>query len=125
LLSDEPVKGLDCALTPHQFMVKLLEPQLQYTADEKDLVAMVNIFSGLKNGRRKTITSTLLIERDLKSGLYGMSLGVGYPASIVAQMIAGGEITAKGVLNPALHVPYAPFMAALAQRGIVVTEEVE
>jgi len=125
LLSDEPVKGLDCAVSPHQFMVKLLEPQLQYTADEKDLVAMVNIFSGMKNGRRKTVTSTLLIERDLKSGLFGMSLGVGFPASIVAQMIASGEITPKGVLNPALHVPYAPFMAALAQRGIVVTEEVE
>jgi len=125
LLSDEPVKGLDCAVTPHQFMVKLLEPQLQYTAVEKDLVVMVNIFSGMKNGRRKTVTSTLLIERDLKSGLYGMSLGVGFPASIVAQMIASGEITPKGVLNPALHVPHAPFMAALAQRGIVVTEEVE
>jgi lysine 6-dehydrogenase len=124
-LSDEPVKGLDCTVTPHQFMVKLLEPQLQYAADEKDLVAMVNIFSGLKNGHRKTVTSTLLIERDLKSGLYGMSLGVGFPASIVAQMIASGEITTKGVLNPALHVPYAPFMAALAQRGIVVTEEVQ
>ena len=41
------------------------------------------------------------------------------------QMIGGGEITAKGVLNPALHVPHAPFMAALAERGIVVTEEVE
>ena len=51
---------MDCAVTPHQFMVKLLEPQLAIPADEKDLVAMFNIFSGLKNGRRKTITSTLL-----------------------------------------------------------------
>ena len=120
------VKGFDCAVTPHQFMVKLLEPQLQYTADEKDLVAMVNIFSGLeKRPPPRPSRRHCCIERDLKSGLYGMSLGVGYPASIVAQMIAAGEITTKGVLNPALHVPYAPFMAALAQRGIVVTEEVE
>jgi len=124
-LSDEPVKGLDCAVTPHQFMVKLLEPQLQYQDVEKDVVAMYNVFAGVKDGRPKTLKTALVIERDLKSGLYGMSLGVGFPASIVAQMIAGGEITAKGVLNPALHVPYAPFMAALAQRGIVVTEEVE
>lgn len=125
LLSDEPVKGLDCTVTPHQFMVKLLEPKLQYATDEKDLVAMVNIFSGVKNGRRKTVTSTMLIERDLKSGLYGMSLGVGFPASIVAQMIAAGQISAKGVLNPALDVPYVPFMAALAERGIVAAEEVQ
>jgi len=125
LLSDEPLPGLDCAVTPHQFMVKLLEPQLQYANDEKDVVAMYNVFSGLKDGRSKTIKTSLVIERELKSGLYGMSLGVGFPASIVAQMIASGEIATKGVLNPALDVPYAPFMAALAQRGIVVTEEVE
>lgn len=125
LLSDEPLNGLDCAVTPHQFMVKLLEPQLQYQDDEKDVVAMYNVFSGIKDGRPKTLKTALVIERDMKSGLYGMSLGVGFPASIVAQMIAGGEIDQKGVLNPALHVPYAPFMAGLAQRGIVVTEEME
>jgi saccharopine dehydrogenase-like NADP-dependent oxidoreductase len=123
LLSDEPLKGLDCAVTPHQFMVKLLEPQLQYQEGEKDVVAMYNVFSGIKAGRPKTLKTSLVIERDLKSGLYGMSLGVGYPASIVAQMIASGEISTKGVLNPALDVPYAPFMAALQQRGIVVNEK--
>ncbi len=124
-LSEEPVPGLDGAVTPHQFMVKLLEPQLQYRSDEKDLVVMYNVFSGIKDGRPKTLKTFLAIERDLQSGLFGMSLGVGFPASIVAQMIAAGEISQKGVLNPALHVPYAPFMAALAARGIVVKEEVE
>jgi saccharopine dehydrogenase-like NADP-dependent oxidoreductase len=106
-------------------MVKLLEPQLQYGEDEKDVVAMYNVFSGIKNGRPKTLKTSLVIERDLESGLYGMSLGVGFPASIVAQMIAAGEISKKGVLNPALDVPYTPFMAALAERGIVVTEQTE
>jgi saccharopine dehydrogenase-like NADP-dependent oxidoreductase len=122
-LSDEPVQGLGCTVTPHAFMVKLLEPRLQYRDGEKDVVAMYNVFSGVKDGRPKTLKTSLVIERDLKSGLYGMSIGVGFPASIVAQMIAAGEITKKGVLNPALDVPYAPFMAALAERGIVVTEE--
>jgi len=125
MLADEPVRGLDCAVTPHQFMVKLLEPQLQYADGEKDVVAMYNVFAGLKDGRLKTLRTSLVIKRDLKSGLYGMSLGVGFPASIVAQMIASGQITQKGVLNPALDVPYAQFMAALTQRGIVVNEEVE
>lgn len=125
LLSDEPLKGLDCAVTPHQFMVKLLEPRLQYLDDEKDVVAMYNFFAGIKDGRPKTLKTGLVIERDLESGLYGMSLGVGFPASIVAQMIASGEIKKTGVLNPALHVPYDRFMAALAERGIVVTEEVK
>jgi saccharopine dehydrogenase-like NADP-dependent oxidoreductase len=125
LLSDDPLPGLDGALTPHQFMVKLLEPQLQYRDDEKDVVAMYNLFSGTKDGRPKTLKTSLVIERELESGLYGMSLGVGFPASIVAQMIAAGEISAKGVLNPALDVPYVPFMAALAERGIMAAEEVQ
>jgi saccharopine dehydrogenase-like NADP-dependent oxidoreductase len=124
-LSDEPLPGCGSTVTPHQFMVRLLEPQLQYQDGEKDLVAMYNVFSGIKDGRPKTLKTSLAIERDLKSGLYGMSLGVGFPASIVAQMLASGEISKKGVLNPALDVPHAPFMAALAERGIVVTEEVE
>jgi len=51
-----------------------------------------------------------------------MSIGVGYTASIVAQMIGSGQITQKGVLNPAIDVPYAPFMAELTKRGIEVTE---
>ena len=123
-LSEEPVSGLPGAVSPRQFLVKLLEPQLQYGPEEKDLVLMLNVFEGLKGGRRLKITSSRLLERDLKSGLFGMSLGVGFPASIVAQMLADGTIAGRGLLNPAVDVPYAPFMAALAERGIVVKEEV-
>ncbi len=123
-LSEEPLQGLDGAMTPRHFTVKLLEPQLQYSNDEKDVVAMSNIFSGMKDGRPKTIKTSLMIERDLKSGLFGMNLGVGIPASIVAQMIVSGQIKNKGVLNPAINIPYDSFMAELEKRGIFVKEEV-
>jgi lysine 6-dehydrogenase len=123
-LSNEPVQGLEFSLSPHRFLVKLLEPKLQYRDDEKDMVVMYNVFGGVKDGREKTMTTSLIMERDRTSGLFGMSLGVGYPASIVAQMIAGGVIAGKGVLNPALDVPYEAFMAALKERGIVIREEI-
>jgi saccharopine dehydrogenase-like NADP-dependent oxidoreductase len=45
---------------------------------------------------------------------------VGYPASIVAQMILEGTIRRKGVGCPARDIPPAPFLAALEQRGITV-----
>ena len=70
------------------------------------------------------MTSDLAIERDLKSGLFGMSLGVGYPASIVAQMLARREIAQAGLLNPLAHVPDGLFLAELAKRGIPVTETI-
>jgi saccharopine dehydrogenase-like NADP-dependent oxidoreductase len=53
-----------------------------------------------------------------------MSAGVGFTAAIVARMIARRQITATGVLNPALDVPYEAFMSELSQRGILMKEEV-
>jgi lysine 6-dehydrogenase len=122
-LSDEPVPGLPGSVTPHEFLVKLLEPQLQYRDDEKDLVLMVNVFRGRKDGREKSVVTTLLIERDLETGLLAMNMGVAYTASIVAQMLARGQITRKGLLSPAMDVPYEPFMAELSKRGLEIKEE--
>jgi len=126
-LSDEPLAGLPCEVTPYQFMVKLLEPQMQYNDKEKDLAVMRNVFIGLKGGKKKRIVNDLLIERDLKTGLLAMSLGVGYTASIVAQMIGEGDIDRRGILSPTIDVPYESFMVGLRERGIQVheTEEVE
>jgi saccharopine dehydrogenase-like NADP-dependent oxidoreductase len=98
-------------------------PRLQYRANEKDLVVMLNIFEGLLDGKEQRLILRLLIERDLQTGLMAMSKGVGYTASIVAQMIAGGEIADKGILAPARHIPYQPFIDRLAERGILVAEE--
>jgi lysine 6-dehydrogenase len=124
-LDDTPVEGLPGQITPHQFMTSHLEPKLQYSDDEKDLVAMYNIFEGVRNGRRMRLTSWLLIERDLDTGLLAMSKGVGYPASIVAQMIAQRTIDRKGVLTPTEDIPYEPFMRELTKRGIIVHEHEE
>ena len=122
LLSDEPVPGI--GVSPREFLNRHLAPRLQYRDDEKDLVVMRNVFQGIAQGRRKTLVTDLRIERDLASGLFAMSLGVGYTASIVAQMIGRGEITAKGVLSPAVHVPPAAFRNELHRRGIEVHEKV-
>ena len=124
-LSDDPLPGLPCPVSPHQFLNKLLEPRLQYQSHEKDLVAMYNRFEGLAGGGRKKIVTTLLIARDPGTGLLAMNLGVAYPACIVAEMLATGQIAARGLLNPAIHVPYAQFMAELSQRGIEIKENVE
>ena len=122
-LSDEPVAGLDCDVSPYRFMDKLLDPQLQYRDDEKDLVAMVNVFEGFSGDQYIRRTVRLLIERDLDTGLMAMSKGVGIPASIVGQMIAKGEISQPGILSPVAHVPGHLFFKQLTKRGIVLDEE--
>jgi saccharopine dehydrogenase-like NADP-dependent oxidoreductase len=124
-LSEEPVPGLPEGVSPYRMLDKLLGPQLQYGEDEKDLVVMVNVFEGLMGGRHVRRTARLLIERDRRTGLMAMSQGVGYPASIAAQMIGSGEIAATGVLSPTRDVPYPAFMERLARRGVVMEEEEE
>lgn len=124
-LSEEPVKGLDGKVSPMDFMEKHLGPLLAYRDDEKDLVAMINIFEGKKDHKKMRFTSSMLIERDLETGIMAMSKGVAYTACIVAKMILKGEIKEKGVLSPITHIPVSPFMEKLKKRGIVITEEME
>ncbi|WP_022665904.1 saccharopine dehydrogenase family protein [Desulfospira joergensenii] len=121
LVSESKVEGLGCS--PLDLLDKCLGPKLQYTAEEKDLVVMVNVFEGIMDGKKTRLTSTMLIERDLETGIMAMSKGVGYTAAIVARMIAKGEILEKGVLSPTAHIPTASFLEALKQRGISIKEE--
>ena len=122
-LSEDPVEGLEGTVSPMDFMEKHLGPQLAYRDDEKDLIAMINIFEGLQGNKKMRLTSHMLIERDLDTGILAMSKGVAYTACIVAKMIANGEIKEKGVLSPMTHVTVAPFMEHLKKRGLVITEK--
>lgn len=49
---------------------------------------------------------------------------VGVPLSVGAQLIAGGQVTARGVLPPEVALPTRPFFEALALRGITVEETI-
>jgi len=122
-LSKDPVKGLAGTVSPMDFMDKHLGPQLAYQDDEKDLVAMINIFEGIKDNKKMRFTSSMLIERDLETGIMAMSKGVGYTAAIVARMIVRGDIKEKGVLSPLNHIPVEKFMNELKKRGIQIKEE--
>jgi saccharopine dehydrogenase-like NADP-dependent oxidoreductase len=123
-LGEAPVKGLACPVTPMEFLDKLLGPQLEYEKDEKDLTVMINVFEGIKDRKKMRFTSTMLIERDLDTGILAMSKGVGYTAAIVARMIANGDIKEKGVLSPIKHIPVQKFMRSLKKRGIQIKEEI-
>ena len=125
-LSDDPIPGLgDGSLSPMDFMDKFLGPQLAYQENERDVTAMLNVFEGVKDGKKQRYTVGMYMERDLDTGLTAMSQGVAFTACIVAKMLARGEITDTGVLSPLTHIPVAPFMERLKKRGITVTETLE
>jgi saccharopine dehydrogenase-like NADP-dependent oxidoreductase len=124
-LSDVPIKGLPFEVSPVEMVARLLEPQLQYKDSEKDLAVMVNVVEGVRNGKSQILTCSLMIERDLTTGLMAMSMGVAYPACIAAEMIVNGEITENGILSPATDVPCDLFMDQLSRRGINIKKTVE
>lgn len=47
-------------------------------------------------------------------------IDTGCPPSIVAQMIATGQITQRGVLPPEVAVPVEPFFRELRKRGMII-----
>lgn len=118
LLSEETLALEGCPVNPRKFLAALTSPRLQYGADEKDIVAMKNVFSGIRDGEPLSMVYDLYIERDLQTGLFAMAMGVGFPVSIAAQMIGAGQIAQRGLLSPVRDIPYGPFMEALAVRGI-------
>jgi len=124
-LSHVPIKGIPYDISPFAIMATILAPQLQYKDEEKDLAVMVNVIEGLKNGDRQRMTCSLMIERDLSTGLMAMNMGVAYPACIIAEMIVNGEITQKGVLSPAVDIPCQRFLERLKTKGIVVREVID
>jgi saccharopine dehydrogenase-like NADP-dependent oxidoreductase len=124
-LSHVPVPGFPQDISPFDIVSKILAPQLQYKDDEKDLTVMVNTFEGLRGGKRQTLTCSLLIERELSTGLMAMSKGVAYPACIAAEMLVNGEISGKGVLSPATDIPCESFLSRLKKKGIKVDETIE
>jgi len=58
-------------------------------------------------------------------GVNPTALTTGLPSAIVAQMIAAGEITARGVLPPEACVQPEPFFAELAKRGFNINVRLE
>jgi len=119
-MSESPVTGLPCEISPFDFFCKWIEPQLGYKDDEKDLAIMQNIFIGTKDGKTRKLTINISIERDLSTGIMGMARGVGYPACIVAEMIAKGEIAKKGILSPVKDIPADQFLSKIEEQGIEV-----
>jgi saccharopine dehydrogenase-like NADP-dependent oxidoreductase len=124
-LDDLPVAGLTGSISPKQFVGKLLEPQLQYLEHEKDLALLYTEFIGMKDGRKKKLRYTVSIERDLPTGMMGMSLGVSAPACVAAKMIVNGDISLKGVLSPVDSIPCELFTIKLKAQGVTIEETID
>jgi lysine 6-dehydrogenase len=59
---------------------------------------------------------------DSQSAITSMMRTTAFPTSIIAQMVARGDITARGVFPPEQCVPLDPFLGELRRRNIIIHE---
>ncbi|MFN7972655.1 MAG: saccharopine dehydrogenase C-terminal domain-containing protein [Acidobacteriota bacterium] len=115
LLDEEPIDVGGTKVVPRAMLHALIERLCTY--DDEDLVVLRVWASGKKGGKDATVTLQILDRQDAATGFTAMERTTGFPTSIVAIMMARGEI-APGARPCELAVPGGAFLAGLEVRGL-------
>jgi len=120
-LFDDTKHGLKNA-TPAQLLQKILEEKWQLDPDDKDMIVMQHQFVFEKDGKKKEITSTMVVEG--KDSVHtSMAQTVGLPVGIATKMILNGDIVATGIHIPTSRLIYKPVLEELENYGIRFVEK--
>ncbi|MHB2026282.1 MAG: saccharopine dehydrogenase family protein [Elusimicrobiota bacterium] len=85
--------------------------------DEKDLVVVHSTVRGRRNGYRVEVVHDMRVDYDEKNRLTAMAQTTGFPAAIVAGMLARGEIDKAGAYPVEKAIPPEAFFAEIRKRG--------
>lgn len=120
LASSEETEVGGARLAPRRLLGELLYRHLP--ADEPDLVLVRLEFAGASGGEARRLRYDIIDRHDERTGLSAMMRTTAFPASIIAQMMARGEIGQKGAVPQERCVPAQAFVAELARRDIRIEE---
>jgi lysine 6-dehydrogenase len=101
---------------PRAILAMLLEQKLP--KDEPDVVLVRVSVKGVKDGEPTEIQWECIDYADEQTGLSAMMRTTAFPISIIAQMLASGDIIARGTLTQETCVPTQPFLTELQSRGV-------
>jgi lysine 6-dehydrogenase len=105
--------------TPRRFFGDLLTRNLP--ADEPDYVLVRLEFVGHTSGETKSLRYDIVDKFDEKTGLSAMIRTTAFPASIIAQMSARGDVKMRGATPQEKAIDAEKFVAELARRNIKIT----
>ncbi len=100
LFGTEPIEVNGVKVAPRDVTAALMFPKWTYQPGEEDLTVMRISVTGRKGGKRMRVDWDLLDFYDAKSRATSMSRTTAFPCTIVARMIAAGEVRGPGVLAP-------------------------
>lgn len=118
LCSCEPVFNDSSNITARKFFGKLLEENLPH--DEPDYVLIRLDFKGKLNGESKTLHYDIVDKHDETANLSAMMRTTAFPASIIAQMSAAGEVARRGAVPQEIAIDTEKFVEELDRRNIKI-----
>ncbi len=120
LLDKRPVRANGAELPPRKLLEHLLKRSAMATAETRDVEVLRVVVTGTCNGRKRRLAMEATTRYSLRPSFSAVARDTGLPASIVAQMIARGQIRGAGVKAPEEMVPPAALFRELEKRGIRV-----
>lgn len=121
LTDDTPRNIRGVVVRPRDVLLDVLRPPgVRSDAMPNDCDCLRVEVSGTRNGRSVTVTLESLVFPHQQWRASAGALDTGVPPSIMAQMIARGDIAERGVKSPEECIPPMPFFEELARRGMHV-----
>jgi lysine 6-dehydrogenase len=120
LCSSEEIEVDGKNIKPRKVFGELLQKHLP--ADEPDYVLIRLEFVGKKDGETHPLRYDIVDKFDEQTGLSAMMRTTSFPASIIAQMMAKGEVLMRGATPQEKAIDSEKFVAELARRDIKIIE---
>lgn len=121
LCSSEKIVADFVEVAPRKVFGELLQTYLP--ADEPDYVLVRLDFVGIKNGERKNLRYDIVDKFDEETNLSAMMRTTAFPVSIIAQMMAKGEVSVRGATPQEKVIAAEKFIAELERRNIKLISE--
>lgn len=110
------------SVVPQDVLLAVLNRQPKPAPDTRppnQVEVVRSLVRGVKDGKKVGVNMDLYVTGIPAWGM-GSDVDTGCPPSVGIQMLARGEITARGVLPPELCVPVKPYFEEMAKRNMVV-----
>ena len=105
-------------VTPRKVFGDLLQKHLP--ADGPDYVLVRLDFVGKKDGKSKRLRYDIVDKQDEQTGMSAMMRTTAFPASIIAQMMARGDVLMRGATPQEKAIDADKFVAELTRRNIKI-----
>jgi lysine 6-dehydrogenase len=118
--TNEPMMVGGSVKTNREFFVDLLRKKLDF--GDPDIVLARATLNGRHGAAGRTIIYECIDYEDAATKMTAMMRTTAFPTSIIAQMLAHGRVTVRGVMPPEFCIPGDLMIRELALRNIKITK---